>query len=275
MRLNGSRIVALSRQGGVFADPVARYLANAVHRPRRIIAATIEQRGEMRLGGGKWRPFIATERFTTGRPRFEWGARIHLAPLLNIDVRDAYVIGAGETRATLFGIPLVNQHGTRQLNEAALQRYLAEAVWFPTALMPGPMLTWDVVDRHNAVASICDRRTSTSLLFRFNDQDEISDILSPARYRATKDGFVLTPWAVRCRDYCDIEGLRIPRRCEVEWLLPDGPLTYWRGEVTRVRYEFESTPGFRARPLPFRRRHESNASTATGRGHVSRMLAHA
>ena len=277
MRLNRSRIVALSRHGGDFSDPVSRYLTNAVHSTRRIVAATIEHKGEMRLGlhGSRWHPFTATERFTTGRPRFEWHARIHLAPLLNIDVRDAYVIGAGETRATLFGIPIVNQYGTRQLNEGALQRYLAEAVWFPTALMPGPTLTWDALDRHNAVASICDRRATTSLLFRFNDEDEVSDILSPARYRATNEGFVLTPWAVRCRDYFDVDGVRIPRYCEVEWLLPEGPLTYWRGEATRVQYEFESTPGVRVRALPFRPRQESNVSTATGHGHVGRMLTHA
>jgi uncharacterized protein DUF6920 len=250
MRLNGSRIVALTRQGGQFSDPVARYLTHAVVRTRRIIAATIEQKGEIRLGdqGSRWRRFTATEQFTTGRPRFEWHARIHLAPLLNVDARDTYVIGAGSMRATLFGIPIVDQHGRRELNESALQRYLAEAVWFPSALMPGPALTWDVVDACNAVASIRDRKTSTSLLFRVNDDDEVSDILSPARYRATKQGFALTPWAVRCREYFDVDGFRIPRYCEVEWLLPEGPVTYWRGEVTRVRYQLEPISATRVRP---------------------------
>lgn len=259
MRLNGSRIVALSRQGGVFADPVARYLTNAIHRPRRILAATIEQRGEIRLGAkaGPWRPFTATERFTTGRPRFEWHARVHLAPFVNIDVRDTYAIGAGSIKAMLFGIPIVSQHGRRELNEGALQRYLAEAVWFPTALMSGVALSWDVLDAHNAVAEIRDRRTSVSLMFRFNDEDEVTDIFSPARYRATKQGFVPTPWAVRCRDYFDIDGFRIPRQCEAEWLLPEGPMTYWRGEVTRASYRWVPIKGARLNPLPWRRRFPS------------------
>ena len=140
--------------------------------------------------------------------------------------------------------------------------------------MPGLKVTWDVLDHQKAVASICDRRTSASLLFHFNRDDEVSDILSPARYRAAKDGFVLTPWAVRCREYFDVDGVRIPRHCEVEWLLPEGPLTYWRGEVTRVRYQFDSTPAVRARALPFRPRHQLSASTATERASVSQLLAH-
>ena len=123
MKLNGSCIAALARQGGVFSDPVARYLTNAIHSPRRIVAAAIEQRGEFRLGaeGGRWRLFTATERFTTGGPRLEWNARIRLAPFVNIDVRDAYVNGAGSIKATLFGMPLVNQHDQEQLNHGALQ----------------------------------------------------------------------------------------------------------------------------------------------------------
>ena len=125
--------------------------------------------------------------------------------------------------------------------------------------MSGPALSWDILDAHNAVAEIRDRQTSASLLFRFNDEDEVTDILSPARYRATKDGFVPTPWAVRCRDYFDVDGFRIPRRCEVEWLLPEGPMTYWRGEVTLARYWWEPITEASLNPRPWRRRFRSIA----------------
>ena len=34
----------------------------------------------------------------------------------------------------------------------------------------------------------------------------------------------------------------VPRSGEASWLLPDGVLTYWRGTVERISYEFESLP---------------------------------
>ena len=33
------------------------------------------------------------------------------------------------------------------------------------------------------------------------------------------------------------DGMRVPTRGEVAWLLPEGPKPYWRGEVTALRYE--------------------------------------
>jgi hypothetical protein len=263
MRTGTCTNVMLSATGCTpFADPVARYLSNAISVNHRIVAATVAQKGEFRLGPW-WRPFAATERFTTGRPGFEWHARIRLARFLGVDVRDEYVSGAGVTRATVCGFPLVDDQGKRELNEAALQRYLAEAVWFPTALLPSAALTWDVIDRHNAVASLEDRKTAASVMFRVNDGGEVTDILSPARYRATSTGFVLTPWAVRCRDYFEVDGFRIPRHCEVEWLLPEGPMTYWRGEVTEVRYDVESMFRIRRPAVPWHR--PARASSHLGR----------
>ena len=221
-------------------DVVARYLRYAVPGNRRILAATVEQEGEFRLGtsGNRWRPFTATERFLADSPQFEWNARIRVAPLSTIHVRDAYVSGAGSTSASLFGYTFLNDHGRPELNAGALQRYLAEAVWFPTTLVGGVGITWRGVDANNAVATIQDGRTSAALEFRFNNVGEITRIFTRARFRAVNGRYVRTPWVVRCKDYVEADGFRIPARCEVEWCLPEGTVTYWRGRVVGVRYEF-------------------------------------
>ena len=221
-------------------DVVARYLRYAVRGNRRILAATVEQEGEIRFGasGNRWRPFKATERFSADSPQFEWNAQIRLAPLSTIDVRDAYMGGTGSTSASLFGYSFLNERGRPELNAGALQRYLAEAVWFPTTLIGGAGITWRGVDASNAVATIRDGPASASLGFRINTVGEITRIFTRARFRSLKGAYVPTPWVVRCNDYVEADGVCIPARCEVEWLLPEGTLSYWRGRVVGVRHEF-------------------------------------
>ena len=52
-------------------------------------------------------------------------------------VRDAFLNGKGSTRALALGVwPVASIEGTDAIAVAALQRYLAEAVWFPIALLP-------------------------------------------------------------------------------------------------------------------------------------------
>jgi hypothetical protein len=39
------------------------------------------------------------------------------------------------------------------------------------------------------------------------------------------------------RDYASVDGMMIPMAGAVEWLTPEGRLTYWRGRITRAEYE--------------------------------------
>lgn len=48
---------------------------------------------------------------------------------------------------------------------------------------------------------------------------------------------VPTPWIGRWSDWMWLNGVRVPTRGEVAWLLPSGPLPYWRGGVIGITYE--------------------------------------
>ena len=41
-----------------------------------------------------------------------------------------------------------------------------------------------------------------------------------------------TPWRGKFSEYKTFDGVRVPTRAEVAWLLRDGPFTYFRGQVT-------------------------------------------
>jgi hypothetical protein len=137
--------------------PVARYLSIVLPDGQRLIRkARLSQHGEflLRPTPNGWRPFQAEEVFTASPPGFVWDARIRMAPGLRIFVRDAFVDGAGFMRASAAGLlPLVNVRGTPEVAAGALHRYLAEAVWFPTALLPGQGVAWTAIDESTARAS--------------------------------------------------------------------------------------------------------------------------
>jgi hypothetical protein len=131
----------------------------------------------------------------------------------------------------------VNAQGGRELAAGALQRYLAESVWFPTALLPRKGLAWEPIDDSSARATLTDSGVSVSLDFRFGGEGEILGTYTPARYRDVNGEPEPTPWAGSFRSYARVGGVRVPREGEVAWLLPEGRFSYWRGEIVRIEYE--------------------------------------
>jgi hypothetical protein len=220
--------------------PVARFFAHAI-RPGRapVRAARIEHAGAFRTGlHQRWMPFRSVQHFSARPPAFVWNASMRMAPLVGIRVRDSYLDGSAGMTAKLAGVvPLVDEQGGRELGSGALHRFLAEAVWLPTALLPGGPVSWKAVDDSTAIATLTDGDLAVSLEFRFNDRGEVLEVFTPERYRDVNGTGVPTPWRGRFRNYADVDGFRVPMEGEVEWQLPEGRLVYWRGRIVAARYE--------------------------------------
>jgi acyl-CoA hydrolase len=219
--------------------PVRRYLAFAIRRSDRspIVGARLVQEGEFALKRGAWMPFTGVQHYAVRPPGFVWDARIRMAPLLQIRVRDAYRAGRGETVARLAGIlPLADQEGGDELAVASLQRWLAELPWLPTALQPSPALNWQAIDATSARATLKDGALETAVEFHFGGQGEIAE-MSALRGREVEGRIVPTPWRGRFWDYRDVNGFRIPHQGEVAWLLPDGPFSYWHARILRCEIQ--------------------------------------
>jgi Family of unknown function (DUF6920) len=184
-----------------------------------------------------WRPFDATETFRARPPGFLWEARIRMIAGIPIVVRDAFREGVGSMHAAFMGIRLLDTAGTPEIAAAALQRYLAEAVLLPTALLPWEGVSWAAIDASSARASLTEGTTRAALEFRFGRDGLVESVFAPARMRDVKGRGVATPWQGRWWDYEEQDGVLAPRSGEVEWLLPQGAQPYWRGEVTQLDYE--------------------------------------
>lgn len=223
--------------------PVRRYLRNVLEAGQPTIRrARFSQQGDflVRPEKDRWRPFTAEQHVVARPPGFVWSAEIRILPGLTVQVRDAFLDGAGLTQASLLGlVPLVSAEGSADIAAGALHRYLAESVWFPTSLLPARGPIWTPLDETSARATLGVAGTTVSLDFHFDSNDFVASVFTPARAREVDGRFVPTPWQGRFFDYTEAHGMLIPLAAEVEWLLPDGPQVYWRGLITKVSYEFD------------------------------------
>ena len=219
--------------------PVANYFRTAITNGHPIVRAAIAtQQAEFYVNGG-WRPLTATQHFTASPPAFVWDARIVMAPILPAMVRDSYVDGRAAMQASLYGAyTIVNQIDKPELNAGALQRFLGEAVWFPTALLPSSTLSWQPRDDRSASVTLTDGAASATLLFEFGD-DGMPATISGDRYKEGGGHYTMQPWQIRCDQTAVQDGLSIPMRCEVAWINNGARESYWRGRITSINYEYD------------------------------------
>jgi hypothetical protein len=222
--------------------PVQRYFRSVLKEGQAIIAvARFAHTGTFNMGETtpNWRAFSSTQLVITRRPGFDWDGRVQMAPGVNAFVHDAYVAGEGVLHAELLGlVPLADVHGTLEAAQAELLRYLAEAMWYPTALLPSQGVAWTAIDETSARATLTDGATTASLDFRFSAAGLIESSYAAARPRTVGGAVVSAPWSGRGWAYDVREGMRIPLDAEVAWIVSDGPYPYWRGRLTNIEYEY-------------------------------------
>lgn len=222
--------------------PVTRYL-RTVLTPGQAYVRTVRIRhtGTFNTSGDTdaWKRFTSEQYVVIDPPGFVWNARVAMFPGLPIRAHDAYVGGEGILDAAVFGLfPVARMRGDKDVNEGELMRFLAEAAWYPTALLPSPALSWSPVDASSARATLCDGGTSATLTFVFDSDGLITTVRADARGRTSGGVIVPTPWEGRWRDYEPRNGMLVPTGGEVAWIQPQGPQPYWRGQVASLDYEF-------------------------------------
>lgn len=223
--------------------PVLRYFRAVLQDGQAIVGGVrLSQEGQFRQSddADAWRPFKATQLFTTRPPGFDWDARIRMAGGVTAFVHDAYVVGEGLLHAEALGlITVADVRGTPAAAQGELLRYLAEAVWYPTALLPSQGVRWEEIDDSSARATLTDGATTVSLDFYFDADGMIAALKAASRYHGKINGASeFAPWHGRFWAYDGRDGMRIPLEGEVAWQLPGGLFPYCRVRLREIGYEF-------------------------------------
>ena len=231
----GRRFEAADLEG--LPDPVRRYFGAVLEEGQPYVRSVrLEQEGEFRLGDSarSWRPLEATQHYTVDPPGFVWSATVRVLPFVPVTVLDAYDHGSGVLRARLLSTVTVADVGPdEEMNEGELLRYLAEAVWFPTALLPAEGVEWEAVDDRSARATLEDGGNTASVTFHFDDRGLVERVTAERYRQETEDH---APWTGHFRAYEERNGMSVPTEADVEWSLPEGDHSYWRADVVEMEH---------------------------------------
>ena len=221
--------------------PVQRYFRAVLRDGQSIVSAvSVSHSGRFNLSAvaERWKPFTSTQRVVTRRPGFVWDGRVAMLPGLTVHVHDAYIAGVGILHPALLGLfTLADLHGTGDIAEGELMRFVAEAAWYPTALLPSQGVRWEPLDARSARVTLDDEGLRLTLTFSFGDDGLIDTARAEARGRSVGERIEMTPWQGRFWNYAEHSGMKVPQDGEVAWLLPNGPRPYWRGHIESLRYE--------------------------------------
>lgn len=222
--------------------PVYRYLKHVLGEsqcPIRVMRMT--QRGELRtdLHHEWWMKFRAKHVVMPCSRSFSWDAKVRILPLVHVRVRDAYADGVGSGQAQVFSaFTIASDRNQTELNSASLHRYLAEAVWYPTALLPSSGVQWSSIDDRRALATVTDLGNTVSLEFSFNEANEVDSVYTKERWSRTANGYELIPWEGHFSAYRRHQGMLVPYRGEVGWYGSDQLEIVWKGTITSLEYQF-------------------------------------
>lgn len=218
--------------------PVRRYLeaSGALDRaPVRAVRLRHGGRFRASLDGG-WLPIRGEQYFTADAPGFVWWGRIRMAPGLWVDGRDVSLGGEGNMLVRAASTVTIADSRGPEIDQGALQRLLAEMVWFPTALLDGRYVAWTPVDDASAGATLRVGGREVSATFRFGP-DGLPARITAERFRDVGGKGVLTPWGGASSDFREVGGLRVPFRMQAFWIVEGREVPYVDFEVESVEYE--------------------------------------
>ncbi len=221
-------------------SPVQRWLKNSgIVGQKRIITMYLKQSGMMKLKPDqkKWTKSEAEQYITTHKPGFIWKVNMSMIPLVNVTGRDIFIDGEGSMQikiATL--IPVVNVEGNEKADQSTLQRYLMELMWYPSAAI-SEYITWESIDEHSAKATMTYNGTPGSVTFHF---DEDGDVIktSAFRYKDTDKNAPLVECIGEIKENRIVDGLKIPTKADISWVLDEGVFTWYKLEIYDVKYNF-------------------------------------
>jgi hypothetical protein len=159
---------------------------------------------------------------------------MNMLPLVPVAGFDQFINGKGHMNIKLLSlVNMVNDEGDK-IDQGALQRYLAEICWVPSAALL-PYIKWEAIDAHAAKATLTYNNTSGSVVFYFNDMGDIISCVAD-RYKGGGEDATIEKWQVRTTEFGVRDGIRVPVKSELTWKLKEGDFTWYKLELTELQY---------------------------------------
>jgi len=222
-------------------EPVKNWLRNsgAIGKPFINIGKVMQNvEMQMKPNQSNWMSAIAIQYTSIENPAFIWTVDVKMNSLLNFQGRDKFEKGKGEMLIKLNSlINIVNEHGEK-LNEASLQRFLGEMVWFPSLAL-SPYINWELINDTTAKATMTYKGAIASGTFYFNNHGDITKF-SALRYKDNDAEAKRHEWIMNISGYKIFEGIKVPAIMSSTWKLDEGDWTWLKLEVTEIKYNMNA-----------------------------------
>ena len=195
---------------------------------------------KMKPEQSEWNNGTAEQYFTVQPPAFNWNINTEMNSILSVVGRDKFEDGKGEMTIKLLSlIPVANAKNHEKVNQATLQRYLAETVWFPSASL-SPYITWEYLGENSAKATMEFKGAKGSGVFHFDEKGIFKKFVA-MRYQDS-NAEEPTEWTVIATKTEERNGIKIPIECEASWNLESGKWTWLKLKITDIQYNVKEMP---------------------------------
>jgi hypothetical protein len=207
---------------------VQKYIgqSGALGRPK-VKTALVKQEGLINQRGKKWMRLKAVQHFNFVTNEFVWVARA--GPLRAID---QFVNYKGSLTVKLFKLIKLGESTGPEMDQGEALRYLTELSWFPSALV-SPSLSWKSIDDSTVQATLHYDGRSASAFFYFNEAGQLTK-MTAKRYAEDKGKFILRDWLINHFEYHSFDGVSIPYKAHVNWMIDGVETCYYKMVNTEV-----------------------------------------
>jgi hypothetical protein len=219
---------------------VQKYFTNTLQEGQRYIDfIQMSQEADFRTQiDGDWSHLSANVWYGAFEPGMVWKARFGTSLLPFKTASLEFIHGKGHGLVRLLGtITLLEPHGY-EADITLLSRYLMEAVWFPTVLLPNRHIEWSPVSELSAKAEIHFEGLRASAIFTFTPDGQIENIVTHDKFRDFKGSFEKEQFTLHCKNFKQFQNITIPTEVEFVWNLPSKDFSYGKFRVADIRYEF-------------------------------------
>lgn len=220
-------------------EPVKNWLRNsgAIGKPY-ISVGKVTQTAQLRMKAEqeRWMSATAIQHTTIDSPGFIWTVDVKMNGLINFQGRDKFESGKGEMLIKMNSlINIVHEKGEK-LDEASLQRFLGEMVWFPSLAL-SPYINWEPINDSAAKATMAYKGTKGSGTFYFNSNGDVIKF-SAMRFKGNRTEDVRHEWIMNITDYKTFDGIKVPARMTSTWKLDKTDWTWLKLEISEIKYQF-------------------------------------
>lgn len=196
----------------------------------------LKQKGLIRLNPEEnWSKAEAEQYITTESPAFLWRVKLSMMPLIDVFGRDYFINGKGQMKMKVASLlTVVDVKNNEKVNQATLQRYLAEIIWYPSAAI-SPYISWESIDEYSAKANMSYKGVAGSVTFHFDENGDIKKI-SALRYKGSDKQAELKEWLGEIKEYSIVNGVKIPTKVDLSWILSGKKFTWYKIKITDINY---------------------------------------